>query len=202
MSKYCLLGLNPPVSFQLEQGFNTVGRNPTNNLRLKDATVSSFHCEIVLDGDQVLVRDLGSSNGTYVAGQLVEESRVEPGATLRIGSVELKLQLASDQEPARISIPKLPTEPVPVPTLLADGYTACLNHPLAYATFRCGSCHKPLCPECVRILRLKRGETRVFCPGCSGACDVLPVPEGVATFPARKGSILGRLTQTIRIRSK
>src|SRR5439155_20060400 len=55
MSKLLLTGLTHPGTFELEPGFNAVGRNPTNDFRLQDATVSSFHCEIVVSEDSVLV---------------------------------------------------------------------------------------------------------------------------------------------------
>lgn len=71
------------------------------------------------------------------------------------------------------------------------------------ATFRCRRCQKNFCPDCVHLLRLSGGQTRVFCPACSSQCESLPVPAGTSTTPTKKKeSIFGRLTQTIRIRLK
>jgi pSer/pThr/pTyr-binding forkhead associated (FHA) protein len=203
MALFFLTGPSHPSGFELTPGFNTIGRNPTNDLRLHDATVSNCHCEIVVTENSVLVRDLGSANGTFVEGRRVEESPIDPAQILRLGNVELRLERREDAETATISIPKLTAESSVEPVVLADGYAACLNHSAIHATFRCRRCQKNFCQDCVHLLRLTGGQTRVLCPACSGQCESLPVPPGAATTPTkRKESILGRLTQTIRIRLK
>ena len=47
----------------------TVGRGGHNTLTIRDASVSQTHCEILAYGPEVIVRDLGSSNGTFVNGE-------------------------------------------------------------------------------------------------------------------------------------
>ncbi len=204
MISFFLTGLTHPVAFELEPGFNTVGRNPTNDLRIRDATVSSFHCEIVVDHDAVVVRDLGSSNGTFVDGQRVQEGMLAPGATLRLGTFELRMELRDETESPDVTVPEVPVEaPLPVSSLLPGGFPSCLHHPSVYASFLCKRCQKKFCTDCVRTLQLSGGKTHVFCPSCSGLCDPLPLPEGVQTAPPKKPlSILGRLSQTIHIRPK
>src|ERR1041384_425134 len=91
MNKFVLTGLTHPGTFELEPGFNTLGRNPTNDFRVHDVTVSSFHCEIVVSGDSILVRDLGSTNGTFIDGQPILEAQLNPAQVLRLGSAELRL---------------------------------------------------------------------------------------------------------------
>src|SRR5207247_9542426 len=110
MNKLVLTGLTHPGAFELEPGFNTLGRNPTNDFRVHDVTVSSFHCVFVGSEDSVLVRDLGSTNGTYIDGQPVQETRIEPGQILRLGSVELRLESQQVSEPPRVVIPELKFE--------------------------------------------------------------------------------------------
>lgn len=203
MGRFVLAGITQPATFELEQGFNTLGRNPTNDFRVHDATVSSFHCEIVLADDSVLVRDLGSTNGTFIDGKRIEEEGLRAGQILRLGSAELRLEARGEAETARISIPKVSAEQLPTPKILADGYAACLNHVEVHASHRCKRCQKDFCSECVHVLRLAGGTMRVFCPACSGQCESLPLPPGVeTTTPKKKESLLGRLTQTIRIRFK
>jgi predicted component of type VI protein secretion system len=202
MGIFLLSGLTQPVSFELQQGFNTVGRNPTNDVRLRDATVSSFHCEIVLKQDDVLIRDLGSSNGTFVNGRAVQECRLPPGSILRLGSFELKLDRRAEEEAeaVRITVPKSAAEEPAVAPALADGLPACARHTGIHAAFECTRCRKRFCSECVRVLGLS-GNARAFCPQCSGICEALAVPPGITTVPAKKpSSILARLTQTIHIR--
>src|SRR5262245_17481029 len=96
MEKLMLTGLTHPGTFELEPGFNTFGRNPTNDFRVHASTVSSFHCEIVLSEDSTVVRDLGSTNGTYIDGQRIEEAVLRAGQILRVGSAEFRLEVRTD----------------------------------------------------------------------------------------------------------
>src|SRR6185369_14965803 len=63
----------------------SVGTAGTNDLHLTDDAVSRHHCEVVARGDCYAVRDLGSTNGTYVDGVRVFEAPLEPGARLSFG---------------------------------------------------------------------------------------------------------------------
>lgn len=67
----------------------TVGRVPDNQIQLDDVTVSRQHAVFVREGDEWLVRDLGSLNGTYVNNQRIEESVVRHGDDLQIGRFRL-----------------------------------------------------------------------------------------------------------------
>jgi len=202
MNRFLLSGLTQPAAFELEQGFNTIGRNATNDFRVHDATVSSFHCEIVVSGDSVLVHDLGSTNGSFIEGVRIEEANLTAGQVLKLGSVELRLEVRRPVEPVEIAIPTLIVGTESELPLMPDGLPACINHPDTRAAQKCSKCLKHFCVECVHVLRLAGGKTRIFCPSCSAMCSALPVPEGAATEPARKQSLLGRLTQTIRLRFK
>ncbi len=202
MDKFVLTGLTQPATFELEQGFNTIGRNATNDFRVHDATVSSFHCEIVLSGDSMLVHDLGSTNGTFIDGARIEEGSLKKSQVLKLGSVELRLESRAGPEPVEIAIPQLTVEETPSLRLMPDGLPACLHHSDTHASQKCTKCLKNYCADCVHVLRLAGGKTRIFCPSCSGVCAPLPVPTGIAAEPKKKQSLLGRLTQTIRLRFK
>ncbi len=201
MNTFVLIGLTHPGDFELEPGFNTVGRNPTNDFRIHDVTVSSFHCEIVVSEDSILVRDLGSTNGTYIDGQPILEAQLKPDHILRLGSAEMRLESRPVPEPARVAIPELTVEQPPASAVLADGSLSCLNHPEIRAAVKCVKCQKHFCEECVHVLRLAGGKTRAFCPSCSGVCESLPGSSEAALKP-KKQSLCGRLTQTIRIHLK
>ena len=54
---------------------NTLGRHPTNSIQLLDKIVSKEHCVIERRGPQLILRDLGSLNGTYVNGERVVGER-------------------------------------------------------------------------------------------------------------------------------
>lgn len=202
MQKYVLTGVTHPGRFELEPGFNTIGRNPTNDFRISDSTVSSFHCEIVVSVALIMVRDLGSTNGTFIDDQRVTEAPLAAGQTLRLGSAELRLDGPGRPaaEPAPVQIPQPAAEPSPA---LAGGGTACVNHSQTAATMKCSRCDRAFCDDCIHVLRLAGGRTRLFCPSCSGLCVALPGVDSAASAGEKpKQSLLGRLSQTIRIRFK
>ena len=57
----------------------TIGRRPGHTLQITDSSVSGNHAELRIAGGQVLLKDLGSTNGTRVEGQRVQEQRLQPG---------------------------------------------------------------------------------------------------------------------------
>ena len=82
----------------------TVGRGDQNTLVIHDNSLSTTHCEILVNGPEVIVRDLDSRNGTFVNGVRLKnrQSEVRHGQTARFGSVEarLDLELVYDNGPA------------------------------------------------------------------------------------------------------
>lgn len=66
----------------------SIGRAPNNNLCLGDAArrVSSHHAEVILRGDQYLLRDLGSTNGTMINGRRVVVSELAPDDLIEFGA--------------------------------------------------------------------------------------------------------------------
>ena len=69
----------------------TFGRKPGNSVQVLDPSVSGKHAEVVVDGDQVTLRDLGSTNGSRVNGERISERRLQVGDRLMLGTVELVL---------------------------------------------------------------------------------------------------------------
>jgi pSer/pThr/pTyr-binding forkhead associated (FHA) protein len=82
-------------SHELKAEKTTVGRVEDNVFQIPDPSVSSHHCEIVLKGNDVLIHDLGSTNGTFINGQQITEATLKPSQILRLGQVEVRLE--SDQ---------------------------------------------------------------------------------------------------------
>jgi transcriptional regulator with GAF, ATPase, and Fis domain len=66
-----------------------VGKAADNDLVLPDDTVSRHHCELERRGECVFVKDLGSTNGTRIAGSKITEALAPPGSILRFGEVEV-----------------------------------------------------------------------------------------------------------------
>lgn len=79
-------------TFELKQEKTTVGRHEDNNFQIPAPSVSGHHCEIIMRGDDVVVRDLNSTNGTYVNGDAVTETVLLPGQALRFGHIEARLE--------------------------------------------------------------------------------------------------------------
>ena len=81
--------------YELTLEKTTVGRSDQNILVIPDSSLSALHCEIHVNGPEVIVRDLGSRNGTYVNGlKLVNhQAQLKSGQTVRFGSVEARLEL-------------------------------------------------------------------------------------------------------------
>lgn len=67
----------------------TIGRKPGHTLQITDSSVSGNHAEIRVQAGVVQLRDLGSTNGTRVEGQRVQEQRLNPGDRVQFGTVEL-----------------------------------------------------------------------------------------------------------------
>lgn len=63
----------------------TVGRHPTNSLRVDEDSISRFHARIVKNGDEFVVEDLGSRNGVFVASKRVTRARLDHDSWLQFG---------------------------------------------------------------------------------------------------------------------
>ncbi len=81
-------------SHELKVERTTVGRVSDNNFEVPDQSVSSHHCEILLKGNDVVVKDLNSTNGTFINSERVTEAVLKPGQVLRLGQIELRLENA------------------------------------------------------------------------------------------------------------
>ena len=60
-----------------------------NDFQITEASVSGTHCQILLDNGKAVIRDLGSTNGTFVNRAPVKEAVLQPGQTIHLGSVEM-----------------------------------------------------------------------------------------------------------------
>lgn len=80
------------TTYELKGDRTTVGRMEDNAFQVAEPSVSSHHCEILLNGTEIIVRDLNSTNGTYINGQVTKEGALKPGQILRIGQVEMRLE--------------------------------------------------------------------------------------------------------------
>ena len=80
-------------SYELKVDKTTIGRVDDNNFQISEGSVSSHHCEVLLRGKDVVVKDLNSTNGTYINGERVTaEATLKPGQILRLGQIEMRLE--------------------------------------------------------------------------------------------------------------
>jgi hypothetical protein len=106
-------------TFEVNIERTTVGRVEDNTFQIADPSVSSHHAEILLQGPELLIRDIGSTNGTFINGDKITEAVLKPGQTLRFGQVELKIDdgkpvAAPAPAPAPAGAASAPT-PAPAP---------------------------------------------------------------------------------------
>jgi pSer/pThr/pTyr-binding forkhead associated (FHA) protein len=87
-------------SCELKVGKTTIGRVEDNAFQIPEPSVSSHHCEISLLGTVVSVKDLDSTNGTFIDGNPVKEAVLKSGQTLRLGQVELRFENGAAGAPA------------------------------------------------------------------------------------------------------
>jgi pSer/pThr/pTyr-binding forkhead associated (FHA) protein len=76
------------ISFDLIEDNITVGRVEDNMIQIDDASVSSHHAELVRDGDDYLLRDLDSTNGTRLNGTAHTEGRLKDGDEITFGKID------------------------------------------------------------------------------------------------------------------
>ena len=78
--------------FTLNGSKTTIGRSANSTVAIEDESVSEHHCEIFNRNGEVMVKDLGSANGTFVDGQRIVEATLKPEQTLRVGNVEFLVE--------------------------------------------------------------------------------------------------------------
>ncbi|MDE3066219.1 MAG: FHA domain-containing protein [Verrucomicrobiota bacterium] len=152
----------------LAPGVISLGRNAENNFPIEHDSVSGAHCLLTVTDSGVLIKDMGSTNGTFVNDAPADEAVLLPGQTLRLGDVLLRLE--SDAEP---------TAAIPLPAgAKADAPAAafCKIHPRALARLHCPRCQRNFCDACVSM---RQGRT--FCRACGVECQPLE------TAPASAG---------------
>ena len=101
-------GRSASPSLKLVDGTTTVGRQDDCQLRIASSQVSRRHCQLFEHKGFLLVKDLGSSNGTFVNGKKIAEQRVlEAGDELGIGPVKFRVEKTA---PAAL-VPTAPPKP-------------------------------------------------------------------------------------------
>jgi len=87
--------------FDVRRAESTLGRGTDCTFRIPLLDVSRNHCKLTLGEGEVRVRDLASSNGTFVNDRRINETTLSPGDRLSVGPVAFTVQI--DGQPAEIS---------------------------------------------------------------------------------------------------
>ncbi len=95
--------------FPIKDGKTTFGRQDDCDYRIPVDQVSREHCEFELSDDGLAIRDLGSSNGTYVNNKRIGEAQLKPGDCVVIGPVVFIVQIDGN-----------PPDPKPAKTRMVD----------------------------------------------------------------------------------
>jgi pSer/pThr/pTyr-binding forkhead associated (FHA) protein len=84
-----LRGPNTGARFLLDADQVSTGRHPDSDIFLDDVTVSRTHATFRREGDDFIVQDVGSLNGTYVNRERIEEATLKTGDEVQIGKFRL-----------------------------------------------------------------------------------------------------------------
>ncbi|HLZ53876.1 MAG TPA: FHA domain-containing protein [Verrucomicrobiae bacterium] len=142
----------------LPPGVIAIGRNPENNIALEHPSISGEHCLLTVTNAGVIVKDLGSANGTFINDAPADETLLLPGQNLRLGDVLLQLESLSARPPE--------ISPGMAGTVSATRF--CKIHPKTIARFHCPRCRQNFCDLCVNM---RQGRT--FCRACAVECEPL-----------------------------
>ena len=82
---------------QYDQSTIRIGAMEDNDLVLADETVSRFHCRIEQDELGYIIRDLGSTNGTYVNSIRIREAYLSPGCTISVGQTDIQFFIGQER---------------------------------------------------------------------------------------------------------
>ncbi len=192
----------------LKPGINSLGRGEENDFQLNQDSVSTSHCHICVADDRVVIKDLGSANGTFVDHTPVEESVLKPGHKIHIGTVELAYYPESGHSAAGVGGPAVQFDKLPV---IFNEHKYCKIHLQTLASYYCDKCRGLFCQICVSSSPMN-GVIHKLCRKCNRDCspikiEIVDEPEkgfytqvpGAFLYPLRDAGILMLLVGTVLV---
>jgi pSer/pThr/pTyr-binding forkhead associated (FHA) protein len=139
----------------------TIGRVEDNTFQIVDASVSSHHCEVLLRGGEVLIRDLNSTNGTFINDARITESVLRPGQTLRLGQIELKLDADASVHTAAPAAPAGQPAPAAPAKKIVDAATMVMPRGVSLSDLESGG-RKPGLDTTSSLFSKKRNKSSLY----------------------------------------
>jgi hypothetical protein len=193
-------------------------------VKIPDPSVSTAHCQIIIDSGNVIIKDLGSTNGTFVNRAPVTEARLQAGQTVHLGGVELLFQSDAPRvriaekpsiAPAELPPPAPPPMRMPAggpPVPAAAGSQNCKFHPKTLGRYSCAQCQLNFCELCVTSRPSAGGAALKYCRRCGSECVPLQVEvqkpggqsfyrklPGIFAYPLRGAGVFVLIVCTIVI---
>jgi len=94
-------GADCEVRVERDQEPITVGRREGASVKVHNASVSGKHCTVGWKDEEIEVRDLGSSNGTFINGERIRRGTLNDGDVLRCGRFELRMSFVEHKDVAQ-----------------------------------------------------------------------------------------------------
>lgn len=102
---------------QLKPGINFLGRGASNDFKFEDPSVSGSHCEVIVETGLVTLKDMGSTNGTFVNHSRVLQAQLQNGHAVRLGSVEMIFYADATQQ---VNVTQVQPPPAPAQVVAAS----------------------------------------------------------------------------------
>jgi len=178
-------------AIELHPGTLSLGRSAENDFPIEHPSVSTAHCQITVSDSGTWLKDLGSTAGTFVDGELVEETKLKGGQLIRMGEVVMRFESDAPHDRSS-SVGSLQVQPPIAPAMPSVARVFCKFHPRTLARVACAKCGQNFCDFCVTI-RSVEGVSRKFCRTCGSECSPLqpqvtaaqPPPPGFSTLLPR-----------------
>ncbi len=116
----------PESTYNLDQEYTHVGRAQGNEICLPYPSISNRHCILIHSGPDIVLRDLNSSNGTYVNDEIISETVLRPGDHIQCGTVLMKFEPGVKRP--KLSAPSAATTKEPLGQLKTQATTGTIYY--------------------------------------------------------------------------
>ncbi len=116
----------PEATYNLDQEYTHVGRAQGNEICLPYPSISNRHCIFIHSGPDIVLRDLNSSNGTYVNGEIISETVLRPGDNIQCGTVFIKFEPGVKRP--KLTAPEMSARTEPMGQLKTQATTGALYY--------------------------------------------------------------------------